>query len=835
MSKFNINPSKHTKSVLIILLIFILITIAYFPACFEGKALDASDYNVFSGASKELKDFKKNTGEEALWTNSMFCGMPAYLILTNYKGNIFKPYFSFISLIPKPINYVIINFCMFFLLALILGISPWIGFAGALAYGFASYFFILLGEGHVTKVQSLSYLPLLIGGIYLTYSKRLLTGTLLTTIGLSLMLSVNHPQITYYAGILVLIIAITYLIGAIKEKKVSDFLKASGLLVGAAIISVGINFGPLLTTYEYGQYSTRGKLEVPAKDNSQTSGLKREYILDYSYDLGEALTAFIPRFRGGGNSEPLNEDSKTYKLLEEDQGRQEAQKLAKDTPSYWGSQPITRGPFYYGAVFCFLFVLGLFIVKGKEKWWIISAVVIAFLLSLGKNIPFLASFMIDHFPGYNKFRDVKGIIVIQQFAMAVLGLLTIKEIYSRNINSKKFLNSLKFSFFITGGIASLFIIIPRLAGDFRGSYDEILIHNMGWPQEFIDALVSDRRSMVRIDSFRTLLFISIAAAGLWAFWTKKIKAQYALAFWVILTIADLWTVDKRYLNNDCFVSKKRAENTFLPTAADKYILRDKDPNYRVLNLSLDPYTDTSTSYFHKSLGGNHGAKMQRFNDMVYFNISREFQVILGYLENRADLGNMDSLLSISNSLNMLNTRYIILDPNLAPVTNRYAMGNAWFVGNCKWVNTPEEEVRAIKDIKPESTAVFDRKFEKELSGKSFGKDNQSTIKLKSYAPNKLVYQSKCASEQLAVFSEIYYPKGWIAKIDGSETPYLRANYILRSMVVPAGIHEIVFEFKPKSYEIGNKISFASSILLIFAIAGVIFVEYKKRSKSSTNG
>jgi len=815
---------------LIIFLIFIVVSFSYFPAAFQGKVLDASDYNTFSGASKELKDFTKATGDEALWTNSMFGGMPAYLILTHYKGNVFQLYFSAINLIPKPVNYVIINFCMFFLLAIILGISPWIGFAGALAYGFTSYFFVLLAEGHVTKVQSLSYLPLLIGGVYMAYNKKILWGSILTAIGLTLILSVNHPQMTYYAGLLVLIIAITYFVFAIKEKTLSDFFKASGLLSGATILAVGITFGPLLTTFEYGKYSTRGKSELNEKEASKAKGLSRDYILDYSYDLGEALTAFIPRFRGGSNSEPLDEDSKTYKLLEQDQGRTEAQKLAKDTPLYWGSQPITRGPFYYGAVLCFLFILGLFIIKGKEKWWIVSTVVIAFLLSLGKSIPFLANFMIDYFPGYNKFRDVKGIIVIQQFAMAVMGILVAKEIYNRSIDTKKFIKSLKYSFFIAGGITLIFIIIPRLSGNFRGSYDEILIHNMGWPAEFIDALVADRMAMVRADALRTLLFVSLTAGALWAFWTKKIKAQYALGLWVILILADLLPIDRRYLNNECFVSKERANTTFLTTPADRFILQDKDPNYRVLNLSLDPFTDTSTSYYHKSIGGNNGAKMRRYNDMVYFNISREFQDILKYLENRTNLGNMDSLLSISNSLNMLNTRYIILDPNLAPVTNRYALGNAWFVDNIKWVDTPDEEVRAIKDINPEITVVIDRKLKKEIDAKVIGKEKNASIKLKSYTPNKLVYQSDNTTDQLAVFSEIYYPKGWIAKVDGKEVSHFRANYILRSMVVPAGNHEIVFEFKPQSYKTGNAVSLASSILLIIAIGGVVFVEYKKRKE-----
>lgn len=830
MSKFNINPSKQTKSVLIIILIFIVISFTYFPAIIQGKVLDASDYNTFSGASKELKDFKKATGQEALWTNSMFSGMPAYLILTNYKGNIFQPYFSLMNLIPKPVNYVIINFCMFFLLTIILGVSPWIGFGGALAYGFTSYFFIVLGEGHVTKVQALSYLPLLIGGIYLAYNKKLLPGTILAAIGLTLILSVNHPQMTYYAGILVLIIVLTYLVYAIKEKSLPEFLKVSGYLIGAAVLAVGICFGPLLTTYEYGKYSTRGKSELKESDSSKANGLGRDFILDYSYDLGEAFTAFIPRIRGGSNSEPLDEDSETYKLLEKDQGRDAARQMAKDTPLYWGTQPITRGPFYYGAVFCFLFVLGLFIVKGKEKWWIVATVIVAFLLSLGKNIPFLSNFMIDYFPGYNKFRDVKGIVVIQQFAMAVMGVLTIKEIHNRKIDSIRFIKSLKYSFFITGGIALLFIIIPRLAGSFRGSYDEVLINNMGWPQEFIDTLVADRRSLVRTDAFRTLFFVSLAFISIWAFWTKKIKAQYALSLWILLILFDLWPVDRRYLNNECFVSKQRATSTFLPTTADNYILKDKDPDYRVLNLSIDPFTDTSTSYFHKSIGGNNGAKMRRYNDMVYFNISREFQGIMRYLENRTNLGNIDSLLAISNSLNLLNTRYIILDPNVSPVTNPYALGNAWFVDNYKWVSNPDEEVRAIKDIKPKTTAVIDKRFENQISGKTFRKDPEASIKLKSYAPDKLIYQSKCSSEQLAVFSEIFYPKGWISTIDGKKVPHFRVDYILRSMVIPSGNHEIVFEFKPQSFKTGNAVSMASSIFFIIFVAGTVFIQSKKRKK-----
>ena len=828
MNKMKLGFPKQTKSVLIIILIFILISFLYFPSCLSGKALDANDYNNFYGVSKELRDFKSTTGEDALWTNSMFGGMPAYLIYTHYKGNIFRPYFFLIGSIPKPLNYIIVNFCLFFLLGLIFGANRWISFAGALAYGFTSYFFIVLAEGHITKVQSLIYYSLLISGIYLAYNKNRISGALLFAVGLSLLLSVNHPQMSYYAAILVSIIVITYFIYALIEKTLTKFFKTSGLLVGAAILAIGIGFGPLLSTYEYGKYSSRGKSELISSDYNKTSGLDRGYILDYSYDFGEALTAFIPGFRGGSNSEHLDLNSKTYKLLEEDQGKEAAKKLIQSTPLYWGSQPITRGPFYYGAVLCFLFVLGLFIVKGKEKWWIVAVVIIAFILSLGKNIPFLSNWMIDHFPGYNKFRDVKGIIVIQQFAMALMMLLTVKEVYLRNIDTKKFIRVLKYSFYITGGLALLFFIIPGFAGNFSGSYDEILTKSQGWPPKFIDALISDRKTALRDDAFRTFIFVSLAAVVLWMFWAKKIKAGYALTLWIILIIADLWPIDKKYLNDTCFVSKKRAEHTFLPTIADNIILRDKDPNYRVLNISLDPFTDASTSYFHKSIGGNNGAKMRRYHEMIYFNISREILALIKILENPQTQYKLDSLLSVSNSLNMLNTRYIILIPDAEPVMNPYASGNAWFVNNYKIVKNADEEVRAIKDIDVRYTAVIDRRFEGELSGKSFGKDSLSFIKLKSYAPNKLVYQTNCSSEQLAVFSEIYYPNGWIVKIDGKETGHFWANYILRSMVVPAGNHEIVFEFKPQSYRIGNTVSLASSILLVIAAVGVAFSEYKKR-------
>lgn len=827
-------PSKGTYQVLIVLLLFVVISLAYFPSVLKGDKLVASDLKHWEGMAKEIKDFRKATGDEPLWTNSMFGGMPSFQITAKYKGSITAPILKIFNSIPQPINYLFVSFALFFVLSLLLGANIWIGFAGALAYGFATFIFVLIDAGHVSKVQTLSFLSLLVSGIYLAYNKKAVLGSLIAAIGLAFMINANHPQITYYAGILTLIIAITYFIYAVKEKTTLPFFKSSGLLVAAAILAVGLNFGNLYSTYEYGKYSTRGKSDLKLNDANQTSGLDRDYILDYSYDLGEAMTAFIPRFKGGSMSEPVGENSETYKLLEKSQGKEQAKQIAQNLPLYWGSQPISGGTFYFGAVLCFLFVLGLFIVKGKEKWWIVAAVVVAFLLSLGKNLPFLANFMIDHFPMYNKFRDVKNIIVIQHFAMAVMGVLALKEIYLRTIDDKKFINSLKYAFAITGGLSLLFALIPGLAGSFNGASDAQLVQS-GWPQQLIDAIIADRRMVLRADAFRTFLFVALAAAGLWAFWKNKLKAQYALILWVLLVLADLWPVNKRYFNEESFAPARKAEVAYLPTPADEAILKDKDLDYRVLNMGTSTFQDVSTSYFHKSIGGYHGAKLKRYQELIENSLSKEMQELGNRFKTLQSEEAMNMLFVGMNAINMLNTRYLIYNPKAAPLVNQQALGNAWFTPSLKMVANANEELKALETTDVATTAIIDKQFDKLLTSKSFVADPSATIRLKSYAPNKLVYQSNTSQEQLAVFSEIYYPKGWEAKIDGKSTPHFRSNYVLRSMVIPAGSHEIVFEFKPKSYTLGNNVSFASSLLLLLAIAGFIFIELKKSKKLTIDG
>ncbi|MGV8092781.1 MAG: hypothetical protein AB2L24_13070 [Mangrovibacterium sp.] len=811
---------------LIAVILFLFIGFSYMSPVLEGKQLAAQDNEMSKGMAKEIRDFREQTGEEALWTNRAFGGMPAYLISTVYKGDIPAKVQKWMTSLPRPVSLVFYNFLFFFVLCLIFRTNVWISFAGALAYGFFSFFFVIIQVGHLTKAHTLTYMALVVAGIVLAYRSKPVLGSLLAAIGLSWMLSANHPQMTYYTGIMILMIGLTYLIAAIREKIIPTFLKTSGLLVVALLLAVGTNFGRLYTTWEYGKYSTRGKSELTIDKNNQTSGLNKNYILDYSYDLGEAMTAFIPRFKGGGMGEPLGENSEAYKFIRKIQGEDTAKKFVSALPLYWGSQPISAAPFYYGAVLCYLFVLGLFIVKGPDKWWIATVVAVSFLLSLGKNLPLLSNLMIDYFPGYNKFRDVKNIIVIQQFAMALMGMLAVKEIYLARVNKEEFLKKLKYSWFIAGGLSLIFVIVPGLAGDFRAASDPQYIQN-GWPNELIEALRSDRRMVLRNDAFKSFVFVSLAAGIIWLFVKQKIKAQYALVMWVLLILFDMWPVNKKYLNNDHFETPSKVEKPFQASKADQIILEDKDPDFRVLNLTVSVFNDGSTSWFHNSLGGYHGAKMERYQEVVDHQLFPEIQALIGGFKSPESI---DSLLKASPAMNMLNTRYIIFNPNSAPLENFHARGHAWFVDDMQLVENANEEIAALKDLDPARKAVVDQRFAEELKDVQFGGAGESSIELKEYKPNYLKYKATVGSgKPLAVFSEIWYPKGWKAFIDGEETSIVRANYLLRALLVPQGEHEVEFRFEPASYYAGNKVSLASSLILLLALAGVVFVEIKKKT------
>lgn len=813
------NLLRKSGPYILAIVLFLVISTIYFSPVLEGKRLQSSDGAQFKGMSKEIVDYRNATGKEALWSNNMFSGMPAYLTSTIYSGELISKIQKSVTSISQPVMILTLSFSFFFMLCILLDIGVWTAFAASLAYGFMTFTFVVMVTGHLTKAHALTYTSLVVAGILVAFKKNKIGGSLMAAVGLSLMLSANHLQMTYYAAILALILGITYLIYAIKEKTLPDFTKTAGFLLIAVLFAVGTNFSRLYTTYEYGKFSIRSQSELSLNNENKSSGLDKNYILDYSYDLGEAMTAFIPRFKGGGMSEPLSTSSETYKFLAEAQGADKAKKMVESgLPMYWGSQPISGAPFYFGAVLCFLFVLGIFLVKGKDKWWLVAVFVFSLLLSLGKNFSLLTNLMLDLFPGYNKFRDVKNIIVIEQFAMALLGALAIKEVYQRKISSEEFMKGLKYAFGIAGGLALIFAVIPGLAGSFSGSTDA----QMGLPQQLIDALIADRQSALRSDAFRSFIFVLLAAGGLWAYWNNKIKAQYAIVLWVALVMVDMWPVNKKYFNNDNFTSKKEVAVPFQEMPVDKEIKKDKDLYYRVLNLQ-NPMADARTSFFHKSLGGYHGAKMKRYNELYSYAIEPETRMLIAGFEKPAAI---DSVMNHLSVINMLNTKYFIYDLSQPPLPNTHALGNAWFVKTAKVVDNADQEVTAMKNFDPKSTAIVNKSFEKDLSGFSSG-SGEGEIKLTEYQPNYLKYEASVNSgSQLAVFSEIYYPKGWKSFIDGKETPHIQADFVLRGLVIPAGKHQVEFKFEPSSYYLGNKVSLASSILLLLAIGGYLFYSFK---------
>ena len=819
------NLLRKSGPYILAIVLFLVISVIYFSPVLEGKRLQSSDGAQFKGMSKEIVDYRNATGKEALWSNNMFSGMPAYLTSTIYSGELISKIQKSVTAISQPVMILTLSFSFFFMLCILLDMGVWTAFAASLAYGFMTFTFVVMVTGHLTKAHALTYTSLIVAGILVAFKKNKIGGSLMAAIGLSLMLSANHLQMTYYAAILALVIGITYLVYAIREKTLPDFSKTAGLLLIAVLFAVGTNFSRLYTTYEYGKYSIRSQSELSLNNENKSSGLDKEYILDYSYDLGEAMTAFIPRFKGGGMSEPLTTSSETYKFLAEAQGADKAKKMVQSgMPMYWGSQPISGAPFYFGAVLCFLFVLGIFLIKGKDKWWLIAVFIFSLLLSLGKNFSFLTNIMLDYFPGYNKFRDVKNIIVIEQFSMALLGALAIKEVYQRKISSVEFMKALKYAFGITGGLALIFAIIPGLAGSFSGSTDAQYL-KMGYPQQFIDALIADRQSALRIDAFRSFIFVLLAAAGLWAYWNNKIKAQYAIILWVGLVAIDMWPIDKKYFNNDNFTSKKEVAVPFQEMPVDKEIKKDKDLYYRVLNLQ-NPMADARTSFFHKSIGGYHGAKMKRYNELYSYAIEPEMRSLISAFQKPESI---DSAMALLPVINMLNTKYYIYDLNQPPLPNTHALGNAWFVKSAKVVDSADQEVTSMKNFDPKSTAIVNKSFDKGLGGFTSG-SGEGEIKLTEYQPNDLKYEATVNSgSQLAVFSEIYYPKGWKSFIDGKETPHIQVDYVLRGLVIPAGKHQVEFKFEPSSYYLGNKVSLASSILLLLAIGGYLFYSFKMKN------
>ncbi len=814
-------------TVIVAVILFLIISMAYMYPALQGKKVSQHDITQHIGMSKEIVDFRNETSKEALWTNSIFGGMPAYLISTKYNSNLLRVFHYALNLNNwRPISFIFLYLIGFYIALLGFGVDRWLSIAGAIAYAFSSYFFIIIVAGHNSKALALGYMPVIIAGVYLAFKGKYLLGGLLLGLFLSLQIFITHLQITYYTLLIVLLYGIVEFIFVIKEKRYKTFFLAIASLSVAAILAIGSNFASIWTTYEYGNYSMRGKPELTKDKEVQTSGLDKDYATDWSYGISETFTLLIPNFKGGASISAIPEKSKTYEFIKKIQGAKDARKTIKQMPTYWGDQPGTSGPVYVGAILIFLFVFGLFIVKGKIKWWLLIVTILSIVLAWGRNFPLLTNFFLDYFPGYNKFRTVTMTLIMAEFAIPLLGILSVNEMLKGNLQKKVLVKALLNSFYITGGLCLFFIVAAGALFNFSSPIDQQYLAQGA--TDFVNALQDDRLMLLRRDAFRSLVFIALGGGIVYLYLNEKISRQYFIAGLGMLILIDMWPIDKRYLNADNFVTNREYKNPIPKSKADEFILThaSSDPDYRVLNLAVSPFQDATTSYWHKSIGGYHGAKMRRYQDLIESYISPEIQSLINALRS----GNMrtaDTVLKQSKVLNMLNTRYIIYNPDAMPIINTFNYGHAWFVERLEFAADPDEEIYLLGLSNPRKFAVVNRKFGDFFTSFKFDIDTSASIKLTSYAPNKLVYKSSSSVDQLAVFSEIYYPKGWMVEIDGEKTDYFNANYILRAMLVPAGDHEIVFTFRPKSFYTGNKISRASSLLLLILLLGVAVVEIRK--------
>lgn len=641
---------------------------------------------------------------------------------------------------------------------------------------------------------------------------------------LALQIYANHLQITYYSMLTILIFGIAEFYFSFKEKRVNDFLKRCSVILLFAVIAIAANTERLWTTYEYGKFSLRGPSDLTQDKGVKTSGLDKDYATGWSYGVDETLTLLIPNFKGGASMIDFGENSATAELLRTN-SVPNSNSIVKQLPGYWGSQPGTSGPVYAGAIVLFLFVLSLFLIKGSLRTWIISATIFSILLSWGRNFMPLTSFFLDYFPGYNKFRTVSMILVIASFCIPLLASIGLHKIISGEIDKVQWKKALIWSVGLTAGISFLFFLLPGLSGSFVSASDAQM------PEWIQKGLVEDRTSFLRADALRSLAFILATALILWLFVAKKIKSNNALYLIGFLILVDMWGVNKRYLNNDNFVQEQKARNPFPVTNADKEILKDKS-EYRVLNLSVDPFNEASTSYYHQSIGGYHGAKMRRYQDLIDYHIISEIQQLGTKLKALKSESGVDSLFIGLNALNMMNTKYLIYNPEAAPLVNKKAMGSAWIVNAYQLADNADQEIAALGKSDLNKTAIVNKKFQPLLGNIQAINGTPSKLSLKNYSPNQLVYSYSGKGNEIGVFSEIYYPKGWNAYIEGNLVPHFQANYLLRAMILREGTYDITFKFEPVSYRLGKQISMISSILLLLLIGFVLYknITLKKSAK-----
>lgn len=796
------------KPHLIAIGLFIAISAIYFSPVFDGKILSAHDLDTWKGMSKEVVDYRSETGEEALWTKRMFSGMPAYQISTKSNGNLIQYVDKVLQLgLPRPMNLLFMYLIGFYILLLTLKLDYKLAIVGAIGFAFSSYFIIIIQAGHMTKALAIAYLPLIIASVLYTFrGKKWLLGAVFTSLFVALQLYSNHYQITYYTVIILFFIGIVQFIKELQDETLPNFFKKVGILFVAALLGGATNYTRLVTTMEYGPETQRGKSELVTEDGKEKNdGLGLEYATRWSYGKAETMTFLIPNFMGGstGASVLNEEESKTLQYLRTIRNQKKQQELQQQTSSYWGNQPGTS-PTYVGSIIFFLFVLGILYVKSPFRIWILLTTIFSIMLGWGHNFMGLTEFFFNYVPYYNKFRAVTMAMIIAEFGIALLAILALNK-FLNNIgvtkeDNKEKEKKLKLAFYIIGGITFIFAVFPSIFVNFLSNND-LLNDNI----DFTSRLVLDRESIMKSDAWRSFIFILLSASTLWFFIRGKIKKQYVVIILGVLILTDMWSVDKRYLNETHFV--KETKSSFILTKADKKILKNNKNQSRVFNYN-NPFNESRTSYFHNSIGGYHAAKLLRYQELI------------------------DNQLSKNNIsvLSMLNCGWLITpDGKAIPSSTQGVnpLGNAWFVSEVNMVENANQQMESLNTFNPATTLIVDKRFSENVT--EFRFDSSATIKLiqQEYKPNHLTYNLKnITSDQIAVFSEIYYEKGWNAYIDGKIVPHFRANYVLRAMMVPAGTTKIEFKFEPSSYSTGESVAYASSIILLLLLGFVSYRELK---------
>src|SRR5258706_4270516 len=823
---------------LIAVAVFLTVTLLYFTPLLDGTKITQYDIANWQGMSKEISDYREKHHSEPLWTNSMFGGMPAYQISVLYKANLIQYIDKIIMLgLPGDSGYAFLFFVGFYFLLITLGVDKRVAVFGALAFGFSSYFFIFIETGHTSKVHAIGYMAPVMAGVIMCYRKNILIGAVVAALALSLELYANHLQITYYLMLLVVVFILAEIYRTVKEKLWGNFIKASSALLVAVVLGVLSNITNLWATYEYGKYSTRGASDLTITDaKNRTSGLDKDYAVDWSYGISESLTLLIPDAKGGASGRIGNEHREAFNSVQGDM-----KQVIGGQDQYWGDQMFTAGSAYAGAIACLLFVAGLIFVRGTLRWWLAGATVLSLFLAWGKNFMPFTEFFLDYVPGYNKFRAVSTTIIVAEFCIPLLAALALDNIFKNPniINETK--KNVKW---VIGGLLAFVIFITAFPSatslqktdEFNKMLNAVKQGQPNIPEkqivDYLDTMMPQlevvRTAILRADAMRTLFFMLAAAAFIWAFWRFKFDKKYFIAGMILLVLLDMWTVARRYLDKKDFVSAGKIDNPFEMSQSDQMIKRlEPNPTYRVLNVAADTYNDASTSYFHHSIGGYHGAKLKRCKELIDYYLGPA----TAHIRDRFEAKDMLVRPYIENHpvLNMLDTKYIIYSPEGGIIRNDKDLGNAWFVHEFQLVANADSELLSLQKINPAATAIIDKQFSDELKGLSIVPDSAAKITLDSYEPNHLVYTSSASSEQLAVFSEIYYDKGWNAYVDGKLASHIRADYLLRAMRVPAGNHKIEFKFEPKVYDTGEKISFASSLILLLFCAGVVFIEIRKKT------